>query len=256
MVVERVAERVRELAASYEPPSFEHVPSSDAALFLTAIDHRAGYREPHLVDGVEQRGSALMWDLGARHRLDATAVRDINAEEVGAMFEIEGDTVEGPEVRAGLWRDLAAALLAHYEGRAQSLLEASDGRLAGKGGLLERLGVFRAYADPLQKKSFLFAKIAERRGWCEVADPEHWRVCADSVLMRLALRSGLVEPGEPEDVRRRTIDAFERVSTLSGVPANVLDDLLWERGREDPDLLGNEGGDLREPPRPPGTIWY
>ena len=67
-----------------------------------------------------------------------------------------------------------------------------------------RLAGFEAYSDPLPKKSFLFAKIAERRGWLEVDDPEPWEVCADNVLMRLALRSGLVEPGELDEVRAAT----------------------------------------------------
>jgi hypothetical protein len=32
--------------------------------------------------------------------------------------------------------------------------------------------------------------------------------------------------------------------------------MLWELGREDPDLLGREAGDLREPPRDPASPWY
>jgi hypothetical protein len=36
----------------------------------------------------------------------------------------------------------------------------------------------------------------------------------------------------------------------------VLDDLLWELGRDDPDLLGNVAGDVREPPRDPASNWY
>ena len=49
--VERVAERVCTVASSYEPPSFEHVPEPDSALFLCAIDHRTGYRAGHSVGG-------------------------------------------------------------------------------------------------------------------------------------------------------------------------------------------------------------
>jgi hypothetical protein len=36
----------------------------------------------------------------------------------------------------------------------------------------------------------------------------------------------------------------------------VLDDLLWEKGRDDADLLGNEAGDLSEPPRREGVVFY
>jgi hypothetical protein len=36
----------------------------------------------------------------------------------------------------------------------------------------------------------------------------------------------------------------------------VLDDLLWERGRNDPDLIGDEAGDVTEPPRKEGVVFY
>jgi hypothetical protein len=122
--------------------------------------------------------------------------------------------------------------------------------------LLERIGEFEAFTDPLQKKAFLYAKIAERRGWLDVDDPESWEVCADNVLMRLALRSALVEVGAREEVRAATRAAFKRVAEQAGVRVPVLDDLLWELGRDDPDLLGTSGGDLREPERDPGSHWY
>jgi hypothetical protein len=122
--------------------------------------------------------------------------------------------------------------------------------------LLQRLAVFEAYADPLAKKAQLFAKICERRGWFTVADPERWEVSADNVLMRLSLRSGLVAPGDLGRVRTATRDAFKRVAQLSGISPPELDDMLWELGRDDPDLLGREAGDLREPERDPSSSWY
>ena len=36
----------------------------------------------------------------------------------------------------------------------------------------------------------------------------------------------------------------------------LLDDLLWELGRDDPDLLGSYAGELAEPPRDPASHWY
>jgi hypothetical protein len=46
------------------------------------------------------------------------------------------------------------------------------------------------------------------------------------------------------------------VARAAGIEPPVLDDLLWELGRTDPDLLGIEGGDLTEPPRDPASAWY
>jgi hypothetical protein len=57
-------------------------------------------------------------------------------------------------------------------------------------------------------------------------------------------------------VRRATRDAFKEVARLAEIPPPVLDDLLWELGREDPDLLGTTAGDLSEPPRRPGVHFY
>jgi hypothetical protein len=258
-----VVERIRELARAYQPPDFAHVPDADAALFLSAVDHRTGYERAHEVDGRGPfAGSELMWELGLRRArrsprfLTAARLRRVGADEVADVFEIEGETVADPHRRAALWRDLGVLLEARHSGSAAALLEACGGRLGGGEGLVERLRKFQAYSDPLGKKAFLFAKICERRGWLQVADPESWEVSADNVLMRLALRSGLVAAGPLDEVRAGTREAFKRVAAETGISPPVLDDMLWELGRDDPDLLGADAGDLREPPRDPDSAWY
>jgi hypothetical protein len=207
-------------------------------------------------------GSALLWAvaLEAARREDglltARSLRDVDAAGAAALFRVEAETVADPERRAALLRDVARGLERDHAGEARVLLDASGGALGGEDGLLELLARYEAYSDPLGKKSFLFAKICERRGWLSVRDPEHWEVCADNVLMRLALRSGLVEPGPLDEVRAATRAALKDVAERSGVSPPVLDDLLWEVGRDDSDLLGTEGGDLQEPPRDPDSAWY
>jgi len=259
----RAAGRIRDLLAGYEPPSFGHVPDPDSALFLCAVDHRTGYERAHMVDGRGPfAGSELMWELGLRHArlrarfLTAARLRRIGPDEVADVFEVEGETVADPHRRGALWRDLGVKLESRHRGSTDALLAACDSRLGGAGGLLERLREFEAYSDPLAKKSFLFAKICERRGWLVVADPQSWEVSADNVLMRLALRSGLVAEGDLGDVRAATRDVFKRLAVELGASPALLDDLLWELGRDDPDLLGAEAGDLHEPPRDPASAWY
>jgi hypothetical protein len=261
--IARVVDRVRELASAYQPPDHADVPGPDAALFLCAIDHRTGYRRAYLVGGKGPfEGSALLWQLGLlaeRRRprlLTAAGLAGADAGLVTGIFRVGGETVADPELRARLWRDLAEDLNAKYAGSAEALLTAAAEKLGGTGGLLPRLAEFEAYADPLGKKAFLFAKLCARRGWLHVTDPESWEVCADNVLMRLALRSGLVHPGPLDELRPATRAAFKRVAAESGISPPVLDDLLWELGRDDPDLLGTEGGDLYEPPRDPTSPWY
>ncbi len=259
----RVAARVGGLLAAYDPPDFAHVPDPDAAIFLCAVDHKTGYRQAHLVGGEGPfEGSELMWAAGlaaARRRpglLTAAGLARVPSAGVAEMFEVGGETVADPARRAELWRDLAEGLERDYGGDSRRLLAAAGACLGGYGGLLERLAAFEAYSDPLAKKSQLLAKICERRGWLEVRDPEHWEVSADNVLMRLALRCGLVAPGSLDDVRTATRAAFKRVAAETGIAPPLLDDLLWERGRLDPDLLGRAGGDLREPGRDPDSSWY
>jgi hypothetical protein len=261
--VSRVANRVRELAEPYEPPTYAHVPDADAAIFLCAIDHATGYRSRYLVGGRgPHEGSALLWAVGLRaakrqrRQLTAGSLRDVTAERVAEMFRIGGETVADADRRAALWRDLAQGLERDHGGDAETLLAAAGGRLGGGEGLIHLLAAYAAYSDPLAKKSMLFAKICTRRGWFEVHDPECWEVCVDNVLMRLALRSGLVHPGPLEEVRARTRLAFKEVARGAGLSPPLLDDLLWELGRDDPDLLGTAGGDVSEPPRDSSSAWY
>jgi hypothetical protein len=262
-VLGRVVARIKELAKDYEPPTFEEVPNPDAALFLGAIDHQTGYTEAHLVDGEgPYEGSALLWALGLRAErrapgaLTARSLIGVDPQAIAAVFRAGQDLLHDPDRRAKLWDDLAKGLLKDYGGQAQQLIDASGGRLGGPGGALFRLSEFDAFADPLRKKAFLVCKIWNRRGWFEVADPENWEVSADNVLMRLALRSGLVELGDVEDVREATLHAFKQVAEQAKISPPVLDDLLWEKGREDRDLLGDEAGDLSEPPRREGSVFY
>ena len=240
-----VATRVLQLAEDYEPPGFAHVPGPDAAIFLCAVDHRTGYRGRHLVDGKGPfAGSALMWELGlraARGRpglLGASALLDVDTATVGDAFRVDGETGRGPGPAGGALARAGQRPRAGYSGSAAALLRGERGSPLGHGGLIARLAPFDAYSDPLAKKGFLFAKICERRGWLEVGDPEAWEVSADNVLMRLALRSGLVDEGPLDRVRAQTRAAFKRLAGETGISPPLLDDLLWELGRDDPDLLG------------------
>ncbi len=259
----RVADRVGSCRLATSPPTSPRFPTPDAALFLTAIDHRTGFNESHEVDGAgPYEGSALLWALGLRAErrapgaLTARSLLGVDPAAIAAVFRIGGESLADPERRAQLWDDLARGLIENYQGEASALIDAIGGRLGGGSGALKHLGGFKAFSDPLQKKSFLVCKIWERRGWLEVADPDTWQVSADNVLMRLALRAGLVGEGTVDEVRAATRDAFKLVAEQAEISPPLLDDLLWERGREDPDLLGREGGDLSEPPPARDSDFY
>ena len=98
----RIAERVRELAADYEPPDFAHVPDPDAALFLCAIDHRTGYGAAHLVAGEGPfEGSALLWALGLRR--GAPRARPADAPVAAGVSTPTAAASDLPRRRARRW---------------------------------------------------------------------------------------------------------------------------------------------------------
>ena len=68
-------------------------------------------------------------------------------------------------------------------------------------------------------------------------------------------REGLTEGG-PSFPLPLVVPSPRARGSKAGISPPVLDDLLWERGREDPDLIGTEGGDLSEPPRREGVVFY
>ena len=80
---------------------------------------------------------------------------------------------------------------------------AAGGRLGGAGGLLERLAAFEAYAIRWRRRRSCSRRSASAAAGSRSRDPENWEVSADNVLMRLALRSGLVEPGDARPSPRR-----------------------------------------------------
>jgi hypothetical protein len=75
--------------------------------------------------------------------------------------------------------------------------------------------------------------------------------------MRIALRSGLVGPGTVDEVRAQTREALKQLAFEAGLEPPLLDDLLWELGRQNPGLLGEAGsGEVSEPARREGVVWY
>lgn len=235
---------------------------ADFLFFLTAIDHhtvRPGAADTYEeeVDGRLLSGSDLMYAKATKRQeqdpgiFSAKRLQAISEDAVASWFRLEsGADIADPGLRAYLLRDAAQRLIEQYEGDAQSLLSACVSQLDNKqhGGLLQRLAEFRAYEDPLRKKSHLLSKILIRRGIWVPRDAHKQEVPVDPVLVHLALRSGLVTVTESgitqrilsgqrlsQDVARRlrllTLRGFGMVSERSGLAPYELDDLLWGFGR-------------------------
>ena len=256
-----MAERVG--AGATSPPSFAHVPTrtrrSSSARSTTgpataAATWSAGRGRSRAAPCSGRWGSQA-----ARREPGLLTAAGLRASTPSASPSCSGSAARPsptPERRAALWRDLAAGLGARPRGEAEALLAAAAGRLGGTGGLLGLAGALRGLRRPAGKKSFLFAKICARRGWLRSHDPESWEVCADNVLMRLALRSGLVQPGAGDEVRAATRDAFGQVAARRRDRARrARRPALGARPRRSRPARHRRRRPP-EPPRDPASAWY
>jgi len=270
---DRVDALARAVAAlQYQPAYFDDLQSfppldndhiyANYAFFMVAIDHRAhrstGERYQAEIDGTTYRGSDLMYILARRAQVQdqelftAKRLTGVTEEEVDSIFSIpSGARIKAPGLRAMLLRDCATKLIEFYEGDVRLLLTRACGHLhaSDKTGALDRLKAFRAYEDPVEKKSLLLLKILRRVGYFKIKDTKEMSVPVDNILVTIALRSGLVMVNggplwkklakaelltdeETLSLRLATRQAFEQVAQAAALDADVLDDLLWTYGRE------------------------
>ncbi|WP_460124603.1 hypothetical protein [Stetteria hydrogenophila] len=233
-------------------------------LVMVAMDHRLsrpGRPYEGLVDGELYHGADLLYRLGAKkleedpdfftaERLARVTERDV-VEWLSAP-KPRGGVARPPDpgVRAWLLRDIGVKLAKLYGGEAYRLVAESHGLLRGERGVegfIDRLKVFRAYQDPVEKKPFLLAKFLERRGILEVRDPWNKEVPVDNHLARIAVRIGAVTLDDEaiekiaagveftweEDVLIRTAArmAYKEAARAGGVDPFIMDDMLWLYGR-------------------------
>jgi len=247
----------------YFPPSNEPIESViNYFFFMVAIDHRTslpGKLFEGYVDGKLYHGSDLLYRLGMikyEENPDFFSPRKMSKmtiEDVKKWLSVDEPrriVIHDPEVRAFLLRDAGIKLLKLYDGSFLNLIQESKGYLYSKidGGFIERLRVFRAYEDPVEKKPFLLAKFLERRGLLKIKDLENMQVPVDNHLVRVALRTGIVngieklsdlfmwkrEATREEDIIIRLIirRVWKIISEISGINPGVLDDFLWMFGRK------------------------
>ncbi len=239
-------------------PEDEEFTYTNYVFFLVAIDHRThpeARRFEAFIEGKFYRGSDLMYFLARRAQkgkpdlFTAEKMIKITERDIARIFSVGNVTIRDPALRAHLLRDCAKRLIDNYEGDFQNLLKSSGEYLLRMDGMgvLQQLGKFQAYKDPLMKKSNLLVKILRRQGYFKPVDVENLSFPVDNILMEVALRSGLVKvyalegkiareeslnEREVKVLRTATKKAFEKVSRESKILPDVLDDLLWTFGRE------------------------
>ena len=241
----------------YPPPGDDSEQVTRYFLVMVSMDHRLSRpNRPYeaVVDGEFYHGADLLYRLGMKkyvedpefyspERLSKTSIRDV--EEWLGVGEVKPVDLE---LRATLLRDLGVKLLSLYRGEASRILSESENRLKGGSGFIDRLKIFMAYQDPVEKKSYLLAKFLERRGLIRFLDDENREVPVDNHLTRVAVRLGIVllegdlynkiarseEFTWWEDVmlRMSVREAYKIVAGEAGIDPMVLDDFLWQFGRK------------------------
>lgn len=179
-------------------------------LFTVAICHQTSPigRAPlqGKVAGVLKRG----WDyLTARFEAEVRKDRKLLTPERWAMFQAPemavlfrdaefGELLTDPEVRANLIRDLGSRMSARGWQSADDLFVLSQGRVGtGHVNLLGLLQQFRAYRDPLRKKSLLFLALMRNSSLWKYQDEESLGPPVDYHEVRGHLRLGTVKVDDP-----------------------------------------------------------
>jgi len=227
-------------------------------LVMVSMDHRLsrpGRSYEAFIDGKKLHGADLLWYLGLKKFyedpgfFDPRNLAKLTTEDVIKWLSIGGSSPPDPEIRAYLLRDLGYKLCRLYECSAALIVDTAESYLRrdNGAGFLSNLAIFHAYRDPVEKKSFLLAKMLANRGLAKFVDRNNFRVAVDNHLTRIALRLHLVELEESilrkivgempatyeEDIliRFSVREAWHQVALLSGIDDFELDDYLWVFGR-------------------------
>ncbi len=232
--------------------------------FITGIDHRTsplGQSFEGLVEEEYFQGADLLWHLALRKYHENPAffepkqmahITTKHVKEWLTVIQPVQVTIRNPSQRAELLRDCGRKLKGLYKSSVLNLLEQAENKLLGSPsstslGLLDHLARFKAYEDPARKKSYLLLKFLLRRRLWTLEDPENLRIPVDNHLIRIALRTGIVQvsPSFEQNLRDRReltvaddvalrqviADAFAEVASYAKHPILELDDFLWHFGR-------------------------
>ncbi len=246
----------------FPPENYDEEDVARFFFFITGIDHRTGtYEKPFegYIDGLHLVGSDLLYHLAINKFLEKPEnfapdkLSELSISTFKSWFSVNSGngTMRDINTRVLLIRDLARKLIKVYDGKVTNLIKESGGYLytSDASGFIDRLKIFKAYSDPVEKKSFLLAKFLERRGLLEIRDRENINVPVDNHLMRIAVRLGIVKPiGSMEkyftswsieadkelDIVFRLIArrAYRFLANIADISPFILDDFLWKLGRE------------------------
>jgi hypothetical protein len=157
-----------------------------------------------------------------------------------------GNRLDDPTGRAALIRNLGDVMARHCWESVEELYRAASGRVCtGTPNLIELLAEFRAYDDPVRKKSYFFLSLMRNANIWIYDDPDRLGPPVDYHEVRGHLRIGTVEIGDPnlrakllagrevtreEDIaiRQAVLDAIMLLSEMTGLRnPSQLHYLFW-----------------------------
>ncbi|MDP8003535.1 MAG: hypothetical protein ACP5I6_00290 [Caldisphaera sp.] len=231
-------------------------------LVMVSIDHRLRYKNKvyeGIIDNRSYRGADALYKLGSlKFNEDPSffypeSLSEISEEKVKKWLSItdKNGKIIYPDdirVRAELLKDLGNKLKKFYKDPYDLIIESQGYLRKGvNNGFIDLLKIFKAYQDPVEKKAFLLAKFLERRSILKINDPYNKELPVDNHLSRIALRTGIIELDKEtrekismqleftseEDIilRYNSRIAYRIVSQSSGLDPFILDDILWNFGR-------------------------
>lgn len=227
-------------------------------LTMVAIDHRLsrpGKRYRANINGEELHGSDLLYYLGMKmfkknpDFFTPSNLVNITYGDVKSWLSLGDAIPPDPEIRTLLLQDLGKKIIKIFNGYPIEILGICKGYLRREDGegLLDLLRIFKAYADPVEKKSMLLIKFLSYRGMIKIIDSENIQIPIDNHLTRIAIRLGLltldkyieekifnevpVRYDEDIVIRYMAREAYKYLSIISGIDIFYLDDFLWSLGR-------------------------
>lgn len=178
----------------------------------------------------------------------------VTVNQLKAIFSPDGKpantVIRRAKERVEVLQDCARKLLEKYDGSVSKLLRRSEGYLVRKdrSGLIDLLREFKGYEDPHFKKGYVLLMTYEKHGLFKIKDRENLFVPVDYHLMRVALRSGIVEvigkslkkrlqtkspitAGEESEIRDYVKKAYKIIEQSSEIETFDLNQIFWNLGR-------------------------
>ncbi len=149
--------------------------------------------------------------------------------------------------RASFLAEADYILQNQYKGSVRRLISSSKQLLLNDGnGLYEKLEAFKAYSDPMRKKSTFLIKLLQDADLLKIKDPQNLVPIMDYHMQRVLMRTGCVQINSKKlasnlrkrepisndtQVRSACIEAFRIIAAESGMPVVRLNDFFWSLGR-------------------------